>query len=383
MTYPTSLFTADRSSRMGPPLTNHQSPDARGCRSRSSLASEELRELILASAAHLRSLADASVLITGGTGWFGTWFLDYLCAADDLLGLGIHITVVSREPQAFLNRFPGFRDDLRIAWIKSDVRQLDPHEHDYTHVIHAATDSSAKAGSMTCQALFDTIIEGTRRTLACAGPKCKSFLLVSSGAVYGPPVPGVARFMDGQSGGPDPALPKNVYAEGKRAAEQLCAIAADGGTSVRIARCFAFVGPHMPFDQHFAIGNFIADAVAGRPIHIKSDGTPQRSYLYMTDLVRALVSILIDGVAGRSYNVGSNSALTIKDLAERVNLIVGGRGVTLANRASDPEDRYVPDTTRLSTELKFVPAVSLETAIARTAEWYRGTLGYPIPSIRR
>jgi dTDP-glucose 4,6-dehydratase len=187
--------------------------------------------------------------------------------------------------------------------------------------------------------------------------------------------------MDGQSGGPDPALPKNAYAEGKRAAEQLCAIATDAGIPVRIARCFAFVGPHMPFDKHFAIGNFIADAVEGRPINIKGDGTPQRSYMYMSDLVRALVSILIDGVTGRTYNVGSDSALTIKELADRVNLVVGGQGVTLANGASDPEDRYVPDTTRLSTELKFVPAVPLDAAIARTAAWYRDMIRHAYPSV--
>jgi nucleoside-diphosphate-sugar epimerase len=344
------------------------------------LASEELGELVSISAPHLRELADASILITGSTGWFGTWFLDYFCAADDMLDLGIHITAVSREPQAFLNRFPGFRDDARISWIQSDVRQLEPTDRAFTHVIHAATDSSAKGGSMTREGLFDTIVEGTRRTLDCAGPECKSFLFLSSGAVYGPPAPSEERYMDGQSGGPDPALPKNAYAEGKRAAEQLCAMAAARGTPVRIARCFAFVGPHMPFDQHFAIGNFIADAVGGRAIHIKSDGTPQRSYMYMTDLVRALISILLDGVSGRTYNVGSNSALTIKDLAERVNLIVGGRGVTLANGTSDPQDRYVPDTSRLSMELKFVPAVSLDSAVARTAAWYRQKVAHPIPS---
>jgi dTDP-glucose 4,6-dehydratase len=362
-------------------LINHQPPDARTCCSRSGLANDELRELVLMSAACLRELADASVLITGGTGWFGTWFLDFLCAADDLLDLGIRITAVSREPDAFLDRFPGFRNDERISWIKCDVRQLTPDSRSFSHVIHAATDSSAKGGSMTPQMQFDTIIEGTRRTLACAGPNCKSFLFLSSGAVYGPPIPGRSRFMDGQSGGPDPALPKNAYAEGKRAAEQLCAIAADMGTPVRIARCFAFVGPHMPFDKHFAIGNFIADAVGGRPIHIKSDGTPQRSYLYMSDLMRALVSILIDGVTGRTYNVGSDSALTIKELADRVNLVVGGQGVTLANGASDPADRYVPDTTRLSAELKFVPAVPLDTAIARTAAWYRDMIRHPIPLV--
>jgi nucleoside-diphosphate-sugar epimerase len=348
-------------------------------RSRSGLPHDEIRDLISSAAAPLRKLAGASILITGATGWFGTWLLDFLCAADDALSLRIRLTAVSREPADFLERLPQFRADPRLAWIKSDVRRLNGVAQEFSHVIHAATQSSAKATALNDQEQFDTIIEGTRRTIACAGRRCRSFLLVSSGAVYGPATADTPRFMDGQSGGPDPSLTGSGYAEGKRAAEQLGAIAAAMGTPVRIARCFAFVGPHMPFDRHFAVGNFIADAVHGRPILIKSDGMAQRSYLYMSDLMRALVLILVDGAVGRTYNVGSEHALTIKELADLVNLVAGGGGVVLQGGKVAAGDRYVPDTTRLSTELGFEPAVPLTSAIARTAAWYRDMAARPMP----
>jgi dTDP-glucose 4,6-dehydratase len=280
----------------------------------------------------------------------------------------------------FVGRFPGFREDHRITWVKSDVREISGISQNFSHVIHAATDSTATPSSPSAEVLFDTIVEGTRRVLRSVRADCEGFLLVSSGAIYGPAVTGVARFIDGQLGGPDPASPQSAYAEGKRAAEQLCAIAASTGAPARIARCFAFVGPHMPFDQHFAIGNFIADAVNGRPIRINSDGKPQRSYLYTGDLIRALLSVLLDGAAGRAYNVGSDQALTIGELADRVNRVVGGCGVVVAGAASDPTDRYVPDTTRLRSELNFTPTISLDMAIARTAAWYRDMAGRPMPS---
>jgi dTDP-glucose 4,6-dehydratase len=130
----------------------------------------------------------------------------------------------------------------------------------------------------------------------------------------------------------------------------------------------------MPFDRHFAIGNFIADAVRGRPIRVKSDGLPQRSYLYMTDLMVALLLILTKGSVGKPYNVGSDLAVTIEQLAHCVDRVVGGQGVWTEGAASDPRDRYVPDITRLKTELDFVPEVALETAIARTAAWYRARI---------
>src|SRR5450631_2531520 len=92
--------------------------------SRSGLPVHELHEMIAQSSNQLERLRRASVLLTGATGWFGTWLLDYLCTADDVLGIGIRITALSREPAVFLDRFPAFGEDRRITWIKSDVRDM-------------------------------------------------------------------------------------------------------------------------------------------------------------------------------------------------------------------------------------------------------------------
>jgi dTDP-glucose 4,6-dehydratase len=224
------------------------------------------------------------------------------------------------------------------------------------------------------------MVDGTRRVIDASSPQCRSLLLLSSGAVYGPAREGQSRFQESTASGPDPALAKSAYAEGKRAAEQLGAIAATRGVPVRIARCFAFVGPHMPFDRHFAIGNFIADAAAGRTIRIKSDGRPTRSYLYMTDLIAALLTILCSGTVGRAYNVGSEVSISIEDLAHAVNRVVKGCGVMIDGAPSDPTDRYVPDTTRLRQELGFTPDIALDEAIGRTAAWYRTQGPESVPS---
>jgi nucleoside-diphosphate-sugar epimerase len=346
----------------------------------SGINAAEIEPLVHTLKPRLEALAGASLLFTGATGWFGTWLLDLLCAADHAHELGLRISAVSRDPAAFLGRYPGFAAHPAITWIKTDVRDLECTGAGFSHVIHAATDSSERSGSSTPRETFATIVDGTRRALAAAGNHCKSILMLSSGAVYGPAREGLRGFAEGHPGGPDPSLAGNAYAEGKRAAEQVCAIAADEGLPVRIARCFAFVGPHMPFDQHFAIGNFIADAVDGRPIRVRSDGRPLRSYLYMSDLMRALLSILVDGAVGRAYNVGSDVAVTIEELAQRVNRVAGGSGVLIEGAPSDPLDRYVPDVTRIRTELGFTGEVALDDAIARTASWRRAQLREPLRS---
>ncbi len=349
--------------------------------SRSGLDVDELNLLARTLEPQLRTLAGASILITGATGWFGIWFLDLLCFADDVFKLGVRIVAVSREPQRFLARFRHFSDP-RIAWLKADVRHLKPPVAGFSHVIHGAADTCITPDADVSLQLFETIVEGTRRALAAAGPNCKGFLFLSSGAVYGPALRDCPRYFEDQYV-PSPAGAVNSgYAEGKRAAEQICVAAGSIGMPVRIARCFAFVGPHMPFDKHFAIGNFIADASSGRPIRVKSDGKPVRSYMYMTDLMRALIVILIDGAVARPYNVGSDVAVTVEQLAHCVDRIAGGSGVLIEGAASDPTDRYVPDTGRLNRELRCQPEVALDAAVARTAGWYRAKSGGSMPSLK-
>ncbi len=347
--------------------------------SRSGLDAAELDALALALEPHLSTLADASILITGATGWFGVWILDLLCIADDKMNLGIRITAVSREPRRFVARFPRFADH-RVTWIETDIRRLGPMGSGFSHVIHAAADSSAKAEAFTGLEHFDTIVGGTRQALAIAGPNCKSFLFLSSGAVYGPAQPDCDRFTEDHPTAPEACQAISNYAEGKRAAEQLCQMAASIGTPTRIARCFAFVGPHMPLDKHFAIGNFIRDAISGRPIRVKSDGKPKRSFMYMTDLMRALIVILIEGQIARPYNVGSDVAVSIEELAHCVDRVACGCGVTIGGTASDPTDRYIPDITRLKRELRCTPEVGLDAAVARTAAWYRAQMGLQVQS---
>jgi dTDP-glucose 4,6-dehydratase len=161
-------------------------------------------------------------------------------------------------------------------------------------------------------------------------------------------------------------LPVTAYGKGKLQAERMLL---DSGLDVKIARCFAFVGPYLPRTIHYAIGNFIQNCLDGGPIVINGDGTPLRSYMYADDLVEWLFAILERGESGRAYNVGSDEMLSIKELAKKVReVLVGDNEIVVKERPPiGLPSVYVPYVKRIREELGCEIKVTLEDAIKRSS----------------
>ena len=302
-------------------------------------------------------LEGASIFVTGGTGFFGRWMTESFLAANQRFQLGARLTVLSRTLQP-----P--RDG--ISFCPGDVRFFQFPAGDFSHVIHLATPASAALNNSQPFEMHEIIVDGTRRVLDFAKSRgVKQHLFTSSGAVYGRQPPDLEKVPEDYLGGPDPLDPRSAYAEGKRMAEWMCATASlNGPYSVKIARCFAFMGPYLPLNTHFAAGNFIADALAGRPIIVQGDGTAIRSYLYPADLAIWLWTILLRGENARAYNVGSEHAISIADLAHRI----GGTRVEIRGTPipGKKPDRYVPSTARARRELHLEERIDLNESIKRT-----------------
>jgi dTDP-glucose 4,6-dehydratase len=199
--------------------------------------------------------------------------------------------------------------------------------------------------------------------------------LTSSGAVYGRQPATLTHLIEDYNGGPDVSQPQSVYGEGKRMSELLCAIySRQHGLEVKTARGFTVVGPYLPLDAHFAVGNFIRDAMAGGPIKVNGDGSNFRSYLYMADLTIWVWTILFRGESNRPYNVGSRQPVSIAQLAETVSRTLPGHApVQIAQKpvTGQPAARYVPETARAEQELGLREWVELDEAIRRTAQWHQ------------
>ena len=332
---------------------------------------------ILNHTSHLwKEVQGQNIFMTGGTGFFGCWLLESFTWANDQLHLGAKVTALSRNPEAFAAKAPHLGNHPAVRLLPGDVRTFEFPAGEFRFVIHAATEASAKLNQENPLLMFETVVEGTRRTLEFARTHGTSrFLLTSSGAVYGKQPPGVTHIPEDYLGAPDPMDPNASYGEAKRAAEILCRLYAHQfGIQAKIARCFAFVGPHLPLDAHYAIGNFIRDALQSGPIRVNGDGSPMRSYLYAADLAIWLWTILFKGQPCRPYNVGSDRSINIADLASLVSRLVDPAvKVTIARQAdpSQPPQRYVPSIERARRDLMLESWISLEEAIQKTLRWLR------------
>jgi nucleoside-diphosphate-sugar epimerase len=323
------------------------------------------------------------LFLTGGTGFFGCWLVESFCHINRELSLGAQVTILSRDAEKFHAKCPHLAHDAAITLHAGDVRDFSFPTGEFSHIIHAATETTATPGANDPLGTLSTILRGTERALDFA-VKCgaRKFLLTSSGAVYGRQPAEMTHVPETYMGGPNPVDAASDYGEGKRAAEVMCALYQKRGSATganfeaKIARCWAFCGPHLPLDAHFAIGNFIGDAIAGRPISIGGDGTPRRSYLYAADLAIWLWTILFRGPSLVPINVGSGHDVSIRELAEIVAATLApATPIHVAKQAvaDAPVSRYVPSVERAETLLGLRARVGLEETIRRTVAWTTGT----------
>jgi dTDP-glucose 4,6-dehydratase len=333
------------------------------------LPARDLRHILDTARADLVALDGTRLFLSGGTGFLGRWLVESWAMARTQGLLRGELVVLTRYPgrwSAALPPCPG------LSFAGGDQVDFPFPDGRFDGVVHGAVEHG---DALTT---FGKNLRGCARMLEAARHGGASrFLLLSSGAVYG--AQELERVPETWTGAPDPLDPGQAYGAAKRACEAMGAAAmAAGGLAFVSARGFAFLGPGLPLDRNYAVGNFIRDALGGGPIAIQGDGTPLRSYLYAADAAAWLWALLVRGGAGRAYNVGSPQALSILQLAQRVrDVLAPGAEIRVAGKAipGQAPARYVPDTGRAETELGLRGGIGLEEGIIRTADWCRERKG--------
>ena len=179
----------------------------------------------------------------------------------------------------------------------------------------------------------------------------KKIIYLSSGAVYGGALNPAEDLRELTLNMESPIV---FYALGKLSAERyLQSFCKEHNISLTILRAFTFGGPDLPRDSHYALGNFIQNVLNGEDITIKGDGKALRSFMHQDDLSR-VIGMMINDDKSNIYNVGSQEAVSIKELAQRAISLSGKNlQIQIQNKHVPHSIDYVPNISKLLKDKDF------------------------------
>ncbi len=282
---------------------------------------------------NINSFCDKSILVSGGSGFFGKWILQTFLFLNKTKNTNIKITSITRDK----TKLPIFLIDDNIFWIEQDIINPININADFDYILHLATDTDKNRYDYA--RFIQEIITGTQNILDLSNENTK-ILLTSSGAVYGQ-MPDYPVTEDYQ-GKIDITNPNSFYGEGKRISEMLLLNHKIKKTG-NIARCFAFYGEYI--SQKYAISSFIEKAKNNEDIIINSPNAV-RSYMHASDLIIWLL-VIIESNDSAIYNVGSDESVTMLELSEKIVKEYNSNSKIVVNHQNDGKELrnfYLPNT---------------------------------------
>lgn len=290
----------------------------------------------------LSNLQNKSVLITGATGLIGSFLVDTLMYANELLDWHIHVYAVGRSKQRLLNRFPSFEDNAWFHPIEQDVNMPLNFNFKVDYLIHAAGNAYPSAFETDPVGTILNNILGTYQLLEYAHTvQATCFLFLSSGEVYGENQE--STLQEKFSGYVNPMSPRACYPTSKRSAENLCvAYSRQYGLHTVVARLCHTYGPNVTSIDNRASAQFINQALKGENIVLTSRGTQRRSYCYVADSAAGILSVLLKGENAAAYNVANPSSVTT--IAGLANEIASQAHVEVIYKIVEKTDLQTPIT---------------------------------------
>ena len=349
--------------------------------------SDDLERIGTLAEGTLSSLRGQRIFLAGATGFFGLWLLETICWANRELSANIQVVGLSRQTSPIDHLAPHLQQDRALTFIQGDISDFNFPDGHFDLIIHGATTSARETfNGEPAVRKFNTVVAGTQRILQFAQQsKPGRMLYLSSGAVYGNGARTGGLISESCNIAPAATESQAALGLGKLSAEFLChEISRQAGLNMTIARCFSFYGPYLPIDIHYALGNFVADGIAGRPIRVNGNGAAVRSYLYISDLIVWLLAMAASQQPTVTYNVGSDQPLSILELANHIGQQFDQPVLVGSNTVDETPDSYVPDITRIQRELDVACWTPLSEGIEKMASHIRSMPAlYNTPSVKR
>ncbi|SMH41297.1 NAD-dependent epimerase/dehydratase family protein [Azospirillum agricola] len=322
----------------------------------------------------LHKLQGKVLLVTGGTGFLGTWLAEMIATLNDDHGFGVRMILLSTSANQFRSRMPHLGNRNDVTLLQADTANLVDLPPEVTHILHAAATPDNQQHASEPLRLIRSAVTGTQMVLEAATrlSGLKGFVNISSGLVYGPMAVDARPVDERIFTGLDSSLITSTYAEAKRMGEQLASVyRSQHRLPVVNVRPFAFVGPYQRLDRPWAINNFLRDALHNGPIRIHGGGQTVRSYMYGADAAWWLLTMLARGEVGSSYNLGSDEAVDLSQLAHKIAGLLPNRPKVTSGLLGEgvPRSSFVPSITLARRTLGLEISTDLDMALRRTIQW--------------
>jgi len=315
----------------------------------------------------MSGLAGRRTVVTGGAGFVGSWLCERLLCEGAAVWCVDDFSTGSPDKVAHLGAHPNF------TLVESDVSRGVPDPGNVDLVMHLACAASPVHYLRMPLETLRVASDGTVNALELAERYGARFVLASTSEVYGDPLEHPQR--ESYWGHVNPIGPRSVYDEGKRFAEATtAAYQRTRGVDVAIARIFNTYGPRMSLDDGRVVPTFLKQALTGQPLTVAGDGSQTRSLCWVEDTVDGLVRLACSTERG-PINLGNDEETTMLDLARTVVELTGSRSVIehVDLPEDDPRVRR-PDISLARQVLGWVPTMSAEEGLKRTARWMEETL---------
>jgi nucleoside-diphosphate-sugar epimerase len=336
------------------------------------------------SGAHkqLQNLKGKTLLITGGTGFMGSWVCEIVHYMNEVHNMDITLFLMARNQTRFEQNLPHIKDSKKIKFIYSDVRGNIVIPKMVNYIIHAAANPDSRFHASQPFESMTTVAEGTSTVFQAASrlSNLDNILNVSSSAVYSKELEKDEKFSEDITDNYRDNELSNYFSQANIYSETLCAAArSELRLPIVTIRPFTFCGPYQSIDSPWAINNFINDAINKRPIRIHNDGEALRSYMYGSDLAVWLLVILLHAKNGQIYNVGNSKGYLLKDIAEKVASYFSSDTRIMLNTSLVPNSKHsilLPDVTKSEQEFGLSIFTDIDTSVEKSVQWYKNQFNY-------